>query len=182
MLQQLQPSVIVAPTLWRRRMKALAWKCLSLPCLGLIYWVVNSQGIRTQMPIFALRLYKVPLPGLGLLQYFEALCQLDLANIFAMFLLFGVWYLSVAVLRALLYDWTPGSKALANPRLYRRLIFVLAPIVIGGDMLVFYGGLANRVDTVWGEPSPFVPAVATVVYMGLLVFVSLIHVTFEENC
>lgn len=171
-------SVLVAGLNWLRSVnwKLVLWNAVTLPLVGLIYWVVNAQGIRAQMPVFALRLHKIPLPGFSYLRDFEGLYHLDLAHVLAVLLLGFVWYFWIVTVKVLLY----GHDEVADPRLnhhtYYLFLFTLAGVLILGDAIVFYCGLFDHVDSLWGETSPFVPIVATMLYMALLAATSMVHV------
>lgn len=165
----------------RFRIRLLLWNCLTLPVVGLIYWVINAEGVRLQIPIFALRLHKLPIPGFSYLKDYEGLYRLDLAHVFAMFLLFAVWHLWIVVVRLLLYGQLNRSDDVQNVSRFLTFVLTLAAIIIGGDAILFYFGLSARVDSLWSTSSGLTPLFATIVYTAVLAFVALVHVQLEHD-
>jgi len=163
---------------WKRlNFRSFLWTCLVLPCLGVIYWMVNSQGARMKMPVLAIRLWKIPIPGFSHLRGWEGLRQIDLAHIFAMFLLFATWYLSCKVLTALLFDEV-GHNPDTDAVVYRRIVYVLAGIIIPLDVVLFFYGVAEQGG--WGGGG-FVPVFAAIAYAGVLGFCAFVHVNLKNN-
>lgn len=173
------------PTSSHRRsgfdVRVFAWNCVSLPCIAIIYWVINAQGLRMAMPIFATRLWKLPIPGVSYLANYEGLYRLDLAHVFALILLFSVWYLWIVLVKTLLYGNYLAPDPKMNQKTYFCFLFTLAGILTLGDALLFYSGLSERVDTLWGTANPIVPILATIVYMAILAFVALVHVHLQAD-
>jgi hypothetical protein len=162
--------------------KLLLWIGINLPCLGVIYWHVISAGIRVQMPVFGLPLRKLPLPGFSYLGRYEGLYKLDLANIFSVCLLFAVWHLWIVMLRIhLLGDDTRSRPQRIDRDKYRRMVLRLGIPIVLGDTLIFYCGVSDKVDALWGASSIFVPIVASAIYMSLLAFIAFIHVLLETE-
>ena len=157
--------------------KSVLFTCFVIPILGVIYWIVNSQGIRVSLPIFAMRLHKLPIPGLSYLRKWQNLRDLDLAHVFALFMLVAVWSLSSTVWRLLLYGDAPSNRI--DPVLYRRCLFSIAAPVIMCDLLMFWRGAADQAGLFGG--GGLIPLAATIGYTGLLAFVSFRHVTLQDK-
>jgi len=154
----------------------LLWNALTLPSIGIIYTVVNAQGIRAHMPVFGIRLYKIPLPGFSMLRDYEGTYRLDFAHVFAFILLLTVWCLWIVIVRGLLYGHDEVADPRFHPTRYFTLVYSLAAIIIPGDAIIFYAGLSDRVDSLWAGPNAFVPIIATVIYMAILAFIGMVHV------
>lgn len=152
------------------------WNLLTLPGIGLVYWVINAQGIRLQMPVFGMRLYKLPIPGFAAFKDYEGFYRMDLACVFAMILLFAVWYLWIVTVKLLLHGQDETLDPTLNQGRYLVFLLTMSAIVIGCDTIIFYCGLADQVDSMWGQQSPFVPVVATMLYTAVLAFIATIHV------
>lgn len=156
--------------------RVVLWNAITMPLIGLLYWVVNAQGIRSEFPVFARRLYQLPLPGLSRLRGYEGLHILDLAHVLAILLLGFVWYFWILVIRVWLYGEDPVKDPSLNRSSYYVFIFTLSGVMILGDATVFYCGLFDHVGSMWGETNRFVPFVATMLYMGLLAAAAKVHV------
>jgi hypothetical protein len=51
------------------------------------------------------------------------------------------------------------------------MLFTMASVILIGDTLVFYMGLASESNTSWGQSSPWVPVGASILYAtGLALF------------
>ncbi len=157
--------------------KLIAWIIVSLVLTGILCWEVNAQGLRATLYILGRKLHKTAIPGASYLAELDGFSELDLAHVMAVILLGFVWYFWKIVTKFSLY----GHDEVVDPRLnrtvYHAFIFTLAGVMIVGDALVFYAGLADHAEGVWGDSSgPFVPAVATVLYMAVLAATSVVHV------
>lgn len=164
----------------RFKFKLFLWTATTLPCIGILYWHIVAAGIRVQMPVFAFPLRKLPLPGFSYLAHYEGAYKLDLANVFSVFLLFAVWHLWVVMQRLYLFGHDPRSRppSIDHDR-YRRIVLSLGIPIVLGDTLIFYCGVADKVDALWGSSSLFVPIVASAMYMAVLAFVAFVHVVLE---
>lgn len=158
----------------------VAWNILTVPVVALIYWVINAHGLRMQIPIFAMRLYKIPLPGFSSFRDYEGLYSLDLAHVMAMLLLGFVWYFWIVVVQVIFY----GHDSLVSPSDRRSTYYVfllsLAGVIVTCDAIVFYCGLFEFSGG-WGESSPFVPFIATLLYTALLAALAMVHVRLSAR-
>ena len=104
--------------------------------------------------------------------------RLDLAHVFALYLLLAVFFLWAWLLRSWL---RPGEEEddgwdSAN---YQRLVFGLAVVILGADSFLFYRAL-SEMD--WGSEAVSVPCVvATVAYVAVQIFVSFVSVVLHPS-
>ncbi len=161
--------------------KAVCWKLLTLLCIGLVYWTVNSEGIRLSMPVFATPLRKLPVPLLSYLRHWEYSYRFDLAHLFALFMLFAVFHLLVLMTRITLFGKdAPGLPKRIDLDLYTRIVFALGIIFVVGDCLLFFVGVRHHAGS-WGGANFLVAVVATTLYLTVLGFVSFMYVVLESE-
>jgi hypothetical protein len=158
--------------------KSLGFNIMVVPVLGLLYGIVNSQGMRVSIVTLALKLYKIPLPGFSYLERIKNIRDLDLAHIFALFMLVAVWILSTALVELLLFG--VRSDARLNMRANVRLLYCLSAMVLICDVAMFYRGIGDQgglLDAGGGATA----LIATVGYSGLLAFVAYVHVMLKRR-
>ena len=163
------------PLAWART-RYLAFLVLTKPFFALIYFTMIAEGMRVVIPSSALKLYKVP--GLGALQTDAIGYRLDVAHFLSIALLLAAWFFAE---KALLLWLHPGDSPESGYDYdnYRRLITVLATMVIGGDALMFY---VSVTEMGWGGTViSFTAFVATCAYLGALMFVSLASVNLKKK-
>lgn len=164
----------------RAKWPVILWDIVTMICVAPVYWLVNAQGLRMQMPIFATKLHKIPLPGFSRLRLYEGLHTLDCAHLFCLFLLFTVWWMWIIAVKAMLYGFDFRNTKM-NTKVYMWFILVIVIVITLGDGAIFYAGLADRIDQMWSAPNPVVPVIATAVYMAVLAFISLMHVQLKAR-
>jgi hypothetical protein len=76
---------------WQRNWNWFLLDCLFLPCMGLMYWTVNAEGLRITFPAMATKLYKVPLASLFRLGHWKLFHEIDIAPFFALAMLIVVF-------------------------------------------------------------------------------------------
>jgi hypothetical protein len=158
--------------------KYLIWLAVTKIPLGVLYVSVMADGLRYLVPALGQKLYK--LPGLSFLQDYEATYRLDLAPLFALFLLLAVFWLWGRILRMWLFDpeeddlGMPGANAAAA----RLMILGLGLVILGADLLLFY---ISMTQSTWGGTAFSVSAlIATAAYVAVLIFVSLVSVVLHQ--
>jgi hypothetical protein len=160
-------------------MKAILVKGLMLPMTLVVYLGMISEGFRVLIATTALKLYKMPVPGLIYLGRWAPWNKLDLAHILALFLCFASFYLWVVVLRAFLGDGDVFRRSGWNPEAYKKFVLTLAVIVLGGDLILFY---IATVTFGWGGVAfSFTAMIATVLYAAIIVFTSFVVVNSSER-
>jgi hypothetical protein len=158
--------------------KSLMFTAIVIPVLGLIYWIVNSQGLRLSISIFATKLYDIPLPGFSFLARYKGVDDLDLAHVFAIFMLFAVWFLTVRLLKMFLFGYEADARL--NNTFHKGFLYSVSAVVILADLVMFYQGI---LDQTWGFGSAggLTPAIATIGYTGLLAFLAYVHIILERR-
>lgn len=164
--------------LFRARMKYYAWQGIAKSGLGLLYFVVISDGLRYAMQPLTTKLSKIPFPGFSSLEDFEATHQLDLAHIFALFLLVATFSLWAKLLRVMLGDDSRDANRWPRPIVYRRVIASVASIVIVSDTVLFYFAMT---EAGWGsEGFSFTAVIATAAYLTVLIFTTFVSVSLHK--
>jgi len=158
--------------------RSLLFTVFVIPLLGMIYWIVNSQGIRISIPIFGMKLYKIPIPGFSFLEHYKGLRDLDLAHVFAIFMLFAVWSLSVRLLKILLFGYETDQRI--NAEFHLRFLYCVFAVVIICDVIMFFRGIGDQGALLAGSGS-LTPLIATIGYTGLLAFVAYVHVMLKRR-
>jgi len=158
--------------------KSFLFNCLVVPVLLLIYGIVNSQGMRMSIAILGMKLYKVPLPGFSYLERLKNVRDLDLAHVFAIFMLIAVWILSTALVENLLFGVRSDSRL--NMRIHTRFLYCLSAVVLIADICMFYRGIADQ-GGLLDEAGGVTPIIATLGYSGLLAFVAYFHVMLKKR-
>ncbi|MCA9077358.1 MAG: hypothetical protein KDA93_20190 [Planctomycetaceae bacterium] len=154
------------------RIKYWTWKIFSKFLLGIVYFSIIAEGLRQIVPVLGQRLYK--LPGLSSLQDYEATYRLDLAPIFAGFLLLAVWSLWASLLKIWLLD--DDSRRYSDS--HKLLIATLGGTILTVDAYIFY---AAMLEYGWGGSFSFSALVATAAYVGVLIFVLYVSHQLQED-
>lgn len=156
--------------------KSASWKVFTFVVVGVAYVALVSEGLRNLIAAFALRLHKLPLPGFAALRNYLWSYRLDLAHLFALLLMTANWFTWVLVLRVYLGGRVRGGW---DPVTYTRFVTGLGLVLLGCDCVLFYLAMAEQS---WGEGGlAFAPAVATVLYVSILLFVSFVSVYLEPD-
>jgi hypothetical protein len=144
-----------------------------------VYWVVVSEGLRYLVAPLGQKLYKIPFPGFSYLQNEASLRKLDLAHCFSVMLLFATYYMANENLRIVLrtsHDFGSGS----NAKVHVKFVQALGLVIIGTDAVLFY--LAMSQMSGWGGARfSLTTLLATVLWLGMLLFVSYITVSLERR-
>lgn len=153
---------------------------LVMPLIGLCYLVVSAEGLRRMMGVFATRLYNLPVPGAGVLRNWDGFDRADLAIVMATLLFVAITYLWYRVFRELMGGGRLLGSRATNPVLFYALV-TMAGVVLVGDAVLFYYGLAARAGGGWGETPGYVPLLATVLYLAGLAGVGAWHADFHTS-
>jgi hypothetical protein len=86
-----------------RNFKLILFNLIVLPILGLVYWSVNSVGLRLSTSALGVKLHRLPLPGFSVLRHYHGWRDIDLANVFAILQLGLVWVAAVLVMHVMVY-------------------------------------------------------------------------------
>jgi hypothetical protein len=155
-----------------------AWQLGTKVLMGVIYIAVISEGLRLLVPSLGQKLYKLPIPGAVLLEEDEVGHRIDLAHCLALFLLLGVFYLWVELLRFWL---RPGEEVEEgwDADKYRQLITVLGVVILGADGCLFYFSVA-QMDWSGGEFS-LIALLATAAYLAVLILTSFLSLKLKQK-
>ena len=149
-----------------------AWQIISKGILGFIYLAVISEGLRVLVPALGQKVYKLPM--LGMLREYEATYRLDLAPFFASFLLVGVFVLWPRIIAIWMRD-----RNFRDWSQEQRLVVSLGSGILFADAVLFYYAMTQMT---WGQGViSFAGLVATVAYVGVLVFVSWMSVKLNPK-
>lgn len=165
------------------RLKSLGWKVFAFLILGLLYWMIVAEGLRLSISILAMPLRKIPIPGFAVLGQYQETRKLDLACVFALVLMIAVFKLWDANLRQLYDAESRDEQLLANPEFHRALLMVLSVILLGADAVMFYVGISNQMEGPLGGGggNVLMSLMATVLYVGLVIWVSLESVRLDKR-
>lgn len=170
------------------RLRKTAWQIgafvvtnlLVMPLIGVCYLVISAEGLRQMMGVFATRLYKLPVPGAGMMRNYDGWDRLDLAIVMACLLFVSITYLWYRLFKELMGDGRWVSSRATNPVLFYLLASICGVILVG-DAALFYYGLAAKSAGGWGQTPAFVPALATTLYMAGLAGVGAWHADFHSS-
>lgn len=165
---------------WKERCIFWALNAIFMPLVALVYVVVVAEGLRVQMSVFAMRLYKLPVPGAGLLRQYDGFDRLDLAVPMSLMLFVAVSYLWLRFWKETSISGNLGEKRKALPVFFWAQVAV-ALIIVLIDAGVFYMGLAAKSSSGWSETPAFVPLGATVLYAAGLAMLGAWHADYHDK-
>ena len=169
-----------------RRRKTLAQKigfwganAVFMPLVATCYLTLSAEGLRQTMPVFAMRLYKLPVPGAGLMQAYDGWNRLDLSMLVALMVLVAVTYLWIRVFIELITGTLLKNRD-RNPILFF-LLAGIAVVVVTCDAALFYLGVQSRAASTWSGAAGYAPAAATVVFVAGLALVGAWHADYHTS-
>lgn len=134
-----------------------------MPVVAVIYATIIAEGLRRLMAIFQTRIYKLPIPGVGLAKNYDGWDRLDLAIIMSLLLFVVVTWLWGRVFVELQGQGTIANKRHTQPVVFYLLSFIAATLILG-DAAIFYVGLSTQASSGWNETPSYVAPCATVLY------------------
>lgn len=142
-----------------------------------VYWMLNSEGLRSILPSTGRKLSKIPFPGLSLLGDYEWSYRLDLAHIMVIGLFFATLVLTRKMVWGLLTGDTYKPRWLKVPsEQYVQVSIWSGALILAIDALLFYFG-AFAQGGPFGQSMLSVSAVLAVsAYAGWVFFVAAIPV------
>jgi hypothetical protein len=154
----------------KARLKSGGWTIFAKGIFAMVYVGILSEGFRVLVPAMTRKVYR--LPFLGFLKQYEEFYKLDLAPIFALILMFAVFWLTGRMIRAWL-DLRPDHRLSQGERIdicFGAPLFVL-------DSLFFYFGACHMK---WGSVGLDIwVLLATVTYSLVVLYVSYVSVTLH---
>lgn len=175
-------SKLKSPSSKTIKERCMFWllNAIFLPIVALVYVVVVAEGLRVQMSIFAMRLYKLPVPGAGLLRQYDGFDRLDLAIPMSLMIFIAVSYIWVRFWKETGLGGELGAKRKSLP-LYFWMQVAVAAIIVLMDAGVFYLGLAAKAASGWSETPAFVPVGATILYAAGLAMLGAWHADYHDQ-
>ncbi|MDA8746016.1 hypothetical protein N9N28_15430 [Rubripirellula amarantea] len=178
-------STAISPPLKRRRPwgeVVVFWgaNLFVLPIVGTIYATIIAEGLRRLMPIFQLRLYKLPIPGAGLARQYDGFDRLDTAIVMSLLLFVLVTWIWNRIFTELLGFGTIMQRRSQAPIVFGLLSFV-AFVILAGDALIFYVGLSSQSSSGWSETPSYVAPVATLIYSCGLAILGWWHSDYQHS-
>ncbi len=154
------------------------WMFAVFSVLGIIYYAVTSEGVRSAFPTLGQKISRVPIIGLGLLKNSPSLSKLDLANVFSFALMVGVF---LSWEHMLLYWIKPGAGEVYgwDSHKYRTIVTALAVVIIFTDSAFFYMAVSQMS---WGQASfSFKAALVTAAYLCLLIGAAIVSLNIKKK-
>lgn len=177
-----QGSPPVRPLRVRKTWKQMAsfWttNALVMPFIALCYLTVSAEGLRQMMAVFSMRLYKMPIPGAGLLRHYDGFDRIDLAMLMALLLFGAVTFIWIRLFKELMGGGSFQDRRAGNPVLYFLLLGIVG-IVVVGDCAIFYFGLQSKAASSWTDTPAYIPFIATVIYMAGLALIGAWHADYH---
>ena len=156
--------------------KLVVFNVVALPVLGIIYWTINSIGLRLTIPILATKVYKIP--GLSVLRHYRDWRELDLANVTAIVLLLLVWEFSLRMFRLFMR----GSVGLenVNEQFANSFIPIVGIVLVIIDAVMFYNGIGEQAGFLTGDGMSLMQVMLTLAYSAAILAVAFLHTVYEN--
>lgn len=159
--------------------KLIVLRAVTLPVLIVIYSVVIANGLRLSLPgALSMKLYKIPLPFLSLLEHYKNYRDLDIAIALAMVMLGVILFLSHSLLELLLFGPRTEQGLIAGT--HARVLTVLCVVLVSVDLAMFYRGISES-SGLFDEGGGTTPILATIGYAALLFAVAYADVMFKHR-
>lgn len=159
--------------------KVIVFNLAVLPGLGLIYWTVNSVGLRLSVPVLATKLYKLPLPHFSRLGNYHGLRDLDLANIAALGMLVLVWIFTVLILHIVVRGGLKIGKI--NPDFTAKFVLTVGFILIVVDAATFFHGIGEQAGLLSGGGVSLMQILLTIAYTTVIFALAFLHLICEPE-
>ncbi|WP_430450723.1 hypothetical protein [Rhodopirellula europaea] len=153
---------------------------LVMPIIAMIYAQVVAEGLRLLMPVFQLRLYKLPFPGAGLARDYDGFDRLDLAILMSLLLFVVVTWLWIRIFSELQGFGRVYQRRKESPVVFGLLSFV-AFIIVAGDAMIFYVGISTQSASGWTETPGYVAPAATLIYSCGLAMLGWWHSDYKHS-
>ena len=153
---------------------------LILPIVAICAQAIGADGLRRMMPVFSLRLHKLPIPGAEFIKSYSGFERLDVAMLAAFALFVAVTLLWVRIFREL-QDFEDLKLQRSQNPIRFFLLATIAGIVLAADAGIFWVGLSSQASSGWSETPAWVPTVATVLYMAACSLLAAWHSDFHYS-
>lgn len=175
-----KPRMLRQRKSWRQKITFWLLNLLIMPLVAATYLTIGAHGLRNIMGVFAMKLYKLPIPGVGLMKGYDGWSRLDLAMPAALLLFIAVTIIWTQIFKELQRNGGSLETRNHNPLLFY-LLAAIAGIIILGDTAIFYTGLSSRAASSWSETPSFVPIAASVIYMAGLALIGAWHSDYQSS-
>lgn len=164
------------------RERLIFWgaNAVGMPLVALFALSLGAEGLKRTVGGFALKLYKLPIPGASRLEQYDGFARIDLAMVFALVLFVAVTFIWYRAFLELMGHGTLLEQRTTNPVLFF-LLSGVAGVVVLGDCAMFYVGLASKTAGGWGATPFWVPAVATLLYLAGIALIGALHADYRTS-
>lgn len=153
---------------------------LVAPAIIGIYLTVVADGLRNSLSVFATRLSKLPIPGIGIMAEFDGFDRIDIATVTALIMCVTVSYLWYRIFIELSgHGRFAGGSGRQDILMW--VFAAIAAVLIVGDALIFYAGMSGQTASGWGAQSSTVCIGATIVYAVGLAFLGGYHADYHTT-
>jgi len=161
---------------WRRiNIKLILFNLFVMPLLGLLYWQINSIGLRLAIPQLGAKLHKFVL--FTWMRRYQGWKEFDWANIGAIAQLAVVWAATLLLMRVFVYGTIPGKPI--NEQFVRRFILIAGTILLVWDATMFYKGIS---DYGWmGGNGGVTTVIVTIGWMTALLILAFIETMLQRH-
>lgn len=177
---RLHPEDMKPATNWAlvfARVRYWAWWILTKIALGIVCLGVISEGLRLFVPALGQKLYRMPM--LYFLKNYQETRNLDIAPFLAIFFLISTWALIEQIIRMWVREKEAVKQYRWNPERQWQIVVGLGTVLVTADSILFYFAVAGMS---WGGSIFSVSAfLATVAYLGVIVFTSYVSVCLSED-
>ena len=159
----------------RINFKLILFNQFVLPLLGLLYWQINSIGLRLAIPQLGAKLHKFVL--FTWMRRYQGWKEFDWANLGAIAQLAVVWAATVLMMRVFVYGTIPGKPI--NEQFVRRFILIAGTILLVWDATMFYKGIS---DFGWlGGNGGVTTVIVTIGWMTALLILAFIETMLQRH-
>lgn len=149
-----------------------------MPIVAMCYLAIGAEGLRQLMPVFQMKIWKLPIPGAGLMQQYDGFDRADLGMVFALLLFVATTFVWIRLFKEVHGFGTIAQRRTQNPPLFF-LLAAVAIIVLVGDAGIFYIGLEAKTANSWTQTPAYVPVAATAVYLAGLALIGAWHADYH---
>jgi hypothetical protein len=157
--------------------KLVVFNLVVLPVLGIIYWTINSIGLRLTIPALAFKVSKVP--GFSALRHYHGWRDLDLAHVAALGLLALVWVFTLLMFHVFMYGGFRRNNA--NESFVHGFVLTIGAVLVIVDAVMFYNGIGEQGSFFSNDGVSSMQIVLTIAYSATLLAVAFLHTLLENR-
>lgn len=151
---------------------------LVLPLVAVVYWTIIKDGLDFILPIGKMPLYRLAIPGAGLLKAYDGFDRLTLSHIVSLVAFSAALFLWARVFVEMMGGGTLSGLKHRSPIVYWILAAIVF-VILAGDASLFYIGLQIQASNSWNETPFYVPIGTAVLYMCGLAALGAYHADFH---